>query len=155
MLAIEEWLVGNETRDAVVERTADLDTRQPVPTTAKQQIGRQEVARQAHAATPPAGTEAEIDWGALVPRVIGAEVGPLSGVVPALAAAGEVERRRATSRARSLEALMDTDKRDRIFPTEIGLEPKVVIAGMEAESTPTPTPTPTLMSAASPTKWRR
>ena len=33
----------------------------------------------------------DIDWGALVPRIVGAEVGPLSGVVPASHVSGEIE----------------------------------------------------------------
>lgn len=127
VLAIDEWLVGNETRDSVVERTADIDS----GPTKQHRKSRSKKSRAKRTNTPPAGTKAEIDWGALVPRVIGAEVGPLSGVVPSLAAHGEVELPATRDRAREkLEALMDTGKRDRIFPTEVGMEPKVVIAGM-------------------------
>ncbi|NVB78332.1 MAG: response regulator, partial [Kofleriaceae bacterium] len=125
VLAIDEWLVG-ETREAVVERTSEIDSG-PVSTTAKRK-GKGKSRKRSKAATPPAGIRAEIDWGALVPRNIGAEVGPLSGVVPAQAAAGEVTIATRDRQREKLEALMDTDKRDRIFPTEIGLEPKVVIA---------------------------
>ena len=62
-------------------------------------------------------TKPEIDWGALVPRVVGAEVGPLSGVVPPRTA-GEIELPTRDEPREKLEALMDTDKRERIFPTE-------------------------------------
>jgi hypothetical protein len=46
-------------------------------------------------ATPGAASGAapgprEIDWGALVPRIVGAEVGPLAGVVPASHVSGEI-----------------------------------------------------------------
>jgi hypothetical protein len=125
VLAIEEWLVGNETRDAVVERTSSLDINTaPVPRQAKKK-------RKRRPKTPAAGTPKtkDIDWGALVPRIIGAEVGPLSGVVPAAAAHGEIELPTRDKPREGLEALMDTGKRDRIFPTEIGLEPSVVVRG--------------------------
>ena len=75
----------------------------------------------------PVESSPTIDWGALVPRVIGGEVGTLSPVVPSLAAAGEVETATRDAKREGLEALMDTGTRDRIFPTDIGLEPKVVI----------------------------
>ncbi|MBV8761893.1 MAG: DUF4388 domain-containing protein [Deltaproteobacteria bacterium] len=136
VLAIEEWLVGSETRDAVVERTAGLDATAPVPKQPKRNKKRR-------AKTPPAGVKSQkpdIDWGALVPRVIGAEVGPLAGVVPAAATAGEIEMRTREKPREGLEALMDTDKRDRIFPTEIGLEPSVVL-GADAAAEPAPAPT--------------
>jgi hypothetical protein len=131
VLAIDEWLVG-DTREAVVERTAQLDSG-PVSTAKRKGKGKSR--KRAKPATPPAGIRAEIDWGALVPRTIGAEVGPLAGVVPSQAAAGEVTIATRDRQREKLEALMDTDKRDRIFPTEIGLEPKVVIAD---DAAPTP-----------------
>ncbi|HUS32202.1 MAG TPA: DUF4388 domain-containing protein, partial [Kofleriaceae bacterium] len=133
VLAIDEWLVGSETRAAVVERTADLTDSEPV---GKKKAGKGKArAKRRKAATPVAGVKAEIDWGALVPRVIGAEVGPLSGVVPAQATAGEVELPTRDRAREKLEALMDTDKRQKIFPTEIGLEPKVVIdSGMGGDT---------------------
>jgi hypothetical protein len=122
VLAIEEWLVGSETRDAVVERTSSLDITAPVPRESKKQRK-----RRAKAPSAPSPAPKEIDWGALVPRVIGAEVGPLSGVVPAAAAHGEIELPTRDKPREGLEALMDTDKRDRIFPTEIGVEPSIVV----------------------------
>jgi hypothetical protein len=124
VLAIEEWLVGDETRDAVVERTSQLDITAPVPRQGKKKKRKKRVR------TPPAGTpkaKSDIDWGALVPRTIGAEVGPLSGVVPAEAKHGEIELPTRDKPRERLEALMDTDRRDRIFPTEVGVEPSVVV----------------------------
>ncbi|HUJ57393.1 MAG TPA: DUF4388 domain-containing protein [Kofleriaceae bacterium] len=126
VLAIEEWLVGNETREQVVERTARLDSEPGVTAKFKKRKRR----KKRRAQTPPAGLpapRADIDWGALVPRVIGAEVGPLSGVVPAMDAAGEIEVATRAAEREGLEALMDTAKRQRIFPTDIGLEPSVVV----------------------------
>jgi hypothetical protein len=127
VLAIEEWLTGNESRDAIVERTSQFDSG-PVsgPIGGPKKKKRRKKKR---APTPPptAEVKAEIDWGALVPRTVGAEVGPLSGVVPAVGAAGEiVVTASRESRREGLEALMDTDKRTRIFPTDVGVEPSVV-----------------------------
>ena len=136
VLAIEEWLVGNETRDAVVERTAALDTG-PVKTPRKEKTKGKGKGKRRHkrmkALNPQPEAKAEIDWGALVPRVIGAEVGSLSGVVPAQETHGEVELPTRDRPREGLEALMDTDKRHRIFPTDIGLEPTVVIASESDE----------------------
>jgi hypothetical protein len=130
VLAIEEWLVGSETRDAVVERTAKLDTG-PVSTRPKKfKKGKR---RKQEAAKPVTTKPDEIDWDALVPRVIGAEVGPLSGVVPAMDAHGEIDVATRDKAREKLEALMDTDKRQRIFPTEIGLEPSVVIRSEDTD----------------------
>jgi hypothetical protein len=132
VLAIEEWLVGSETRDAVVERTASLDTKRvavvPPPTSGKKKKARRK--KQRRAATPlPIGVPkpGEIDWGALVPRVIGGEVGPLSTVVPASGTAGEIDLVTRDAERERLEALMDTTMRAKIFPTDVGVEPSVVV----------------------------
>ena len=130
VLAIEEWLVGSETRESVVERTANLDSGPVAPTKRKGKGKRR--SKKMKAVTPTPDTK-DIDWGALVPRVIGAEVGPLSGVVPAQQTAGEVELPTRDKPREGLEALMDTDKRQRIFPTDIGLEPKVVVTGGDTD----------------------
>ncbi|HEU0032977.1 MAG TPA: DUF4388 domain-containing protein [Kofleriaceae bacterium] len=136
VLAIEEWLVGNETREDVLERTAaDSGPLASQTETGPKLKGSRKKRKKRRSATPVAvpaqTTKPEIDWGALVPRVIGADVGPLSGVVPAAAAAGEIVTPGAHGSTREeprerLEALMDTDKRERIFPREIGMEPSVV-----------------------------
>jgi hypothetical protein len=108
ILAIEEWLVGGEARGSAgdsgpVASDAGQAKQHSGPTT--QDSG--PIARGTKAArkprrkkkrradTPPAipiGSPgpSEIDWGALVPRVVGAEVGPLSGVVPASHVSGEI-----------------------------------------------------------------
>ena len=132
VLAIEEWLVGKDTRDSVVERTTAQQL-ESGPTGPVRKWSKKK-RRKKRAQTPPAGiSKPEIDWGALVPRVIGAEVGPLSGVVPAAAASGEVEIASRKKEREGLEALMDTDKRTKIFPTEIGLEPSVVVRGGDTD----------------------
>ena len=138
VLAIEEWLVGSETRDGVVERTASTLESAPINSGAvtgavKKEKGggggskKKKKKKRANTPLPmKAVTSQEIDWGALVPRVVGAEVGPLAGVVPAAAQHGEIEI--ASSRGVPRERLeqLDTGKRERNFPTDIGLEPKVV-----------------------------
>jgi DNA-binding response OmpR family regulator len=142
VLAIDEWLVGSDTREAVVERTAAIDSGPVTPSTGKRGKGKGKGKRRgkqpqkAAAAAEPAAKPA-IDWGALVPRSIGAEVGPLSPIIPALAAHGEVELPTRDRQREGLEALMDTDKRHKIFPTDIGLEPSVVVTSEADEWTRT------------------
>ena len=146
VLAIEEWLVGSETRDGVVERTASMLDSQPVDPRAAADSPRSQGASPASSAPKsrkkrgkkkgpanaslPAsspgvgGGKQEIDWGALVPRIVGAEVGPLAGVVPAMTESGEiVSRREARER---LEAVTDTAMRSKIFPADLAAEPSVV-----------------------------
>ena len=67
------------------------------------------------AAAPSSKLRAEIDWGALIPREVGAEVGTLAGVVPAAQAAGEI-----TLPAREkLEELTSAAQRERLFSVEM------------------------------------
>ncbi|HEY6033020.1 MAG TPA: DUF4388 domain-containing protein, partial [Kofleriaceae bacterium] len=137
VLAIEEWLVGSETRDSVAERMAPIETgsvaRQSKPKFKKK--SKRKKAPSPNVPTVPIGERkpTDIDWGALVPRSIGAEVGSLSGVVPAMDAHGEIDVATREKKREKLEALMDTDKRDRIFPTEIGMEPSVVVRGNDTD----------------------
>lgn len=142
VLSIEEWLVGSD-RDAAVDRVAALAESSSVSTGRDSQPklkgGRRKRKKRrantplavATTPTPVAGSKPEIDWGALVPRIVGAEVGPLAGVVPAAHTSGEIQLPTREAPRERLEALMDTDKRTRIFPTDIGLEPKVVFDGEE------------------------
>ncbi|MDQ3337097.1 MAG: DUF4388 domain-containing protein [Myxococcota bacterium] len=142
VLAIEEWLVGAETKEDVVARGA-VDNTIPVAksgentgkTKKPSASRRQRKKRRANtpvpvASAPPAIRSSDIDWGSLVPRTVGAEVGPLAGVVPAAQRSGEIVLPNMPSRdepREKLESLMDTGKRERIFPTDIGLEPSVVL----------------------------
>ncbi|MEJ7599417.1 MAG: DUF4388 domain-containing protein [Kofleriaceae bacterium] len=126
VLALEEWLVGNETREDVSERTS-ADSSGSIEATNKRRRRRGK-ARE-HAGSVAAVGKTEIDWGTLVPRTVGAEVGSLAGVVPAAHASGEISMPSPPTREaprERLEALMDTGKRERIFPTDVGLEPSVV-----------------------------
>ena len=136
VLAIEEWLVGSETRDSVSERTAPIETG-PVSRHSKPKFkkGKRKKSPSPNVPTKPIGgpKPTDIDWGALVPRSIGAEVGSLSGVVPAMDAHGEIDVATRDKGREKLEALMDTDKRDRIFPTEIGVEPSVVVRSEDTD----------------------
>ena len=148
VLGIEEWLTGAD-RDPVVEQAQSTlesgptrDSTSPKIKQKKKSSKRKNrrtatpVAVPAAATPPPAALKADIDWGALVPRAVGSEVGSLAGVVPAAHTSGEIQLP-ATSRSvdrERLESLMDTGKRDRIFSKEIGVEPKVVLAeGEKAE----------------------
>ncbi len=133
VLAIEEWLVGGQSRAAVIERLADIPSSpvaMPFEKPESKNRGSRRQRKKRRANTPlsvqvlPA--KIEIDWGSLVPRVVGAEVGPLSGVVPATFASGEIDQASRELPREGLEALMDTNKRTKIFPTDIGLEPSVV-----------------------------
>ncbi len=132
VLAIEEWLVGAD-RDSVIQRTQATGDSGPVPaargSSAKAKGGKR-MRKKRRALTPlPAPAfqgRPEIDWGALVPRIVGAEVGPLSGVVPASHASGEIQVPTRELAREKLEALMDTQKRDRVFAKGVGLEAKVV-----------------------------
>ncbi len=153
VLAIEEWLVGTETRDGVVERTASMLDSQPVDphaatgptepprspgasppyssTKSRKKRGNSKKKGRANTPLPSSvpvvsvgGGKQEIDWGALVPRIVGAEVGPLAGVVPAMMESGEILSRREAREG--LEAVTDTAMRAKIFPTELDGEPTVV-----------------------------
>ena len=108
------------------------------------------VATPAAASTTKSAKGPDIDWGALVPRIVGAEVGPLSGVVPAAHASARSSCRRATAPREKLEALMDTGKRERIFPTEVGLEPTVVLDEV-GQRQPEEIQTPSVVVAETPT----
>ncbi len=134
VLAIEEWLVGSD-RDAVIQRAQAASESGPIPEqrdSSQKVKGGKRKRKKRRALTPASGpivaptTKPDIDWGALVPRVVGAEVGSLSGVVPASQLSGEIQLPTRETQREKLEALMDTDKREKIFPKEIGLEPKVV-----------------------------
>ena len=149
VLAIEEWLVGSD-RDAVIRRPDSANESVPAAEPApKGKGGKKKRNKKRRALTPlpiattiAATSRADIDWGALVPRVVGAEVGSLSGVVPASQQSGEISLPPREQQREKLEALMDTEKREKIFPKEIGLEPKVVfdagedLAKHEAEAAP-------------------
>ena len=135
VLAIDEWLVGSETRAGMLDR-ASLESgsmnalRDTGRVERSPSRGSRRKRKKRRISTPVAipaiVTKPEIDWGTLVPRTVGSEVGPLAGVVPASHTSGEIVTATREEPRERLEALMDTDKRDRIFPRDIGLEPSVV-----------------------------
>ncbi|MFN0245950.1 MAG: DUF4388 domain-containing protein [Kofleriaceae bacterium] len=138
VLSIEEWLTGQD-RDAVVERVTSLIDSSPVSATAdtgqvekssrdsKPKFKKGKKRKKKESVPPPAAepppavartsSKPNIDWGSLVPRIIGGDVGSLSQVVPAAQRSGEISREK-------LEAL-DTGARERIFPKDA--EPSIVI----------------------------
>ena len=94
VLAIEEWLVGGDGRELAIDSgpvmaaSAGRDAR-----SRSRKKRRKKKRATTPVAVPVAGATKEIDWGALVPRIVGAEVGPLAGVVPAAQASGEIAPR--------------------------------------------------------------
>lgn len=123
VLSIEEWLVGGQ---AVVDAT-------PARPRRESQSGRPRTKRRANtpiSTAPPSSmpTNNKVDWGQLVPRSVGAEVGPLAGVVPAAQRSGEISLPATREAPREkLESLMDTGARERIFSRDLGMEPSIVL----------------------------
>ncbi|HEY6175321.1 MAG TPA: DUF4388 domain-containing protein, partial [Kofleriaceae bacterium] len=104
ILAIEDWLVGSEPRDAVIDSgpiaqperdsgpivARDARSAQPAAKAARKRKKKKRRSDTPAAIAIRDAAPAAIDWGALVPRIVGAEVGPLAGVVPASQVAGEI-----------------------------------------------------------------
>ncbi|MEO8707195.1 MAG: DUF4388 domain-containing protein, partial [Kofleriaceae bacterium] len=140
VLAIEEWLVGGarDEMERAASESGPLKASDVTGPRVKEKSSRRTNKRKKRRASTPVAmpaitTRPDIDWGALVPRIVGAEVGQLAGVVPASHASGEIMLPTREEPREKLEALMDTDKRERIFPHDIGLEPKVVWDEFEGE----------------------
>ena len=97
VLAIEHWLIGAEVRAvrdaAPAPAPAAAPSREPSANASRDRSRKRRKKRRRPgtpvALAPAPAPAAEIDWGALVPRSVGAEVGPLSGVVPAAHVSGE------------------------------------------------------------------
>src|SRR5262249_16924618 len=102
ILGIEEWLVGSEPASAPepepVAAAGTLRGAEPAPAVDArgQTLRKPRRQKKRRASSPqPAAREAtpdilSVDWGALVPRIVGAEVGPLAGAVPATHVSGEI-----------------------------------------------------------------
>lgn len=118
MLDVERWLVGEHAAAPVA--TIAPSASKP---TAKGKAAR----RKTPNPRAPVGIDGEIDWGVLAPRVVGAELVGLAGVVPAAVMTGEivvgdtapsgapsVAATRRTERE-GLEALTDAAARDAVF----------------------------------------
>ena len=100
VLEIEHWLIGADHRGARAPAAAPavpavLPPREPAAAASRDKSRKRRKKRRrantpvALAPAPAPAPAAEIDWGALVPRPVGAEVGPLAGVVPAAHVSGE------------------------------------------------------------------
>jgi hypothetical protein len=99
VLGIEAWLAGPPGATAPSEpATRDsgaITVRGPQSQATLDKATRKRRKKKKRADTPvavPVSAPAarDIDWGALVPRIVGAEVGPLAGVVPASHVSGEI-----------------------------------------------------------------
>jgi hypothetical protein len=132
VLAIEEWLVGDAREPD--QDPADSGPLKSVDSTGPKKKESRRKRRKRRANTPlvvPAiQTKPDIDWGALVPRIVGADVGGnLAGVVPASHASGEIMLPTRDEPREKLEALMDTGTRARIFQYDV--EPTIVFDELE------------------------
>jgi hypothetical protein len=106
IVGIEDWLLGHEPRDLAADVAAIPGAieggaaRESGPASARDARPRgtnksRRNKKKRRSETPvavPHPIAPAIDWGALVPRAIGAEVGPLAGVVPAAQVSGEIAR---------------------------------------------------------------
>jgi len=119
ILSIEDWLLGSEPRTKTVDaepvsaQPSGPPAREPEPAPARKpepapapaqkskssRKARRNKKRRRHntpipmpriAPPPPPLQMPPVDWGTLVPRITGAEVGPLAGVVPAAHVSGEI-----------------------------------------------------------------
>ncbi len=100
ILSLEEWLVGSEAREAPIDSgpVAAPGASGPIrESKSKARRKRKKKTKRIDTPVVIAGVPKEIDWGALVPRTVGAEVGPLAGVVPAAQASGEIAERASTA----------------------------------------------------------
>ncbi|MCX5741802.1 MAG: DUF4388 domain-containing protein [Proteobacteria bacterium] len=155
VLAIEEWLVNTEqpAKDSDTEQDEpEPPASESSPRLPKKKARRPRRQRRANTPLPiPAekipttAATATIDWGALVPRAIGSDITSLSMVVPVAQASGEIRLPTRELERERLEALMDTGKRDKIFPSDLG-EPSVVFDDRSGPTTipAIPTAVPTL-----------
>ena len=143
VLAVEEWLVGTEPKEAVIDRTMALPDTAPSPKIEPEGQGhghgqgkKKNRNRKRHrhggnqkiVAAPAAPA---VDWAALVPRATTVDMSTITGVVPSASTSGEIEigvqgsalHARIEGRE-GLEALTDADTRSQMFP---GSEPSVSI----------------------------
>ncbi len=142
MLAVDEWLVGGESKDAVIDRALSIPDSAPAPqvpanekTGGKKKNKGKRKSKDLPTARP---LPPEVDWSAVVPKSQTVDMSSVTGVVPAAAASGEfVERVGAVAALREgregLEALMDADERSRMFPATVTVD-----LGPDPDPTPLP-----------------
>jgi hypothetical protein len=149
VLAVEEWLVGSEPKEAVIDRAMALPDTAPSPKLAESQVQgggqgqgkKKNKHRKKHRQSGPAKVipgvpvvaqaAPVVDWAALVPRATSVDMSAITGVVPSASASGEIEigvhggalHARIEGRE-GLEALTDPDTRSQMFP---GSEPSVAV----------------------------
>lgn len=159
VLGIEEWLVGGELGGAALDSgpvaiaaSGAQDTgRQRAQPAEPAAASRKRRKKKRRAETPPAvpvsapaaAPVREIDWGALVPRIVGAEVGPLAGVVPASHVSGEI----VTARDRAAGA-DGAGARDQPVSVEVAPEPTIVFDEQAELASPARDPEPEAAEAA-------
>ncbi|MCB9565184.1 MAG: DUF4388 domain-containing protein [Kofleriaceae bacterium] len=136
VLAVDEWLVGDEPRDAVIDRAMTLGESDqvtvPVGKGGNKKRKRGKGGRGGKpGAAPPARSQQDVDWAALVPRSSTVDASAITGVVPSSAASGEIDLEKlggaiaARREGREgLEALTDPGERTQMFP---GSEPSVTV----------------------------
>jgi hypothetical protein len=156
MTAIEEWLTGNEPREHTIDSGPMPVASEPAPEPARdaptasrdsrtRSTRKPRRKKKRRVATPPAAPAAApataakmgIDWGALVPRVVGAEVMPLSGVVPSAQQSGEIiaTARSIVHDSSGLEPTIVFDEALAHEPAPAGQAP--VAADVQADQRPT------------------
>lgn len=149
VLAVEEWLVGNDSKEAVIDRTMALPDTAPSPKIELEGQGpaqgqgqgkkkNRHKKRGKHSgpakvipAQPVLPAVPVVDWAALVPRATNVDMSAITGVVPSASTSGEIEigvhggalHARIEGRE-GLEALTDPDTRSQMFP---GSEPSVSV----------------------------
>jgi len=101
ILSIEEWLIGSEARDAAID-SGPIAAASAGGKSKSRKKRRKKKRLETPIAVPLGAAAKEIDWGALVPRIVGAEVGPLAGVVPSAQASGEIAPRADSPRDRTV-----------------------------------------------------
>ena len=168
LLAVEEWLVGNEPKEAVIERAMAIPDTAPsqkvaIPDGAASGKSKNKGKKRGNKSGPRAAAPAtpDVDWEALVPRATTVDMSAITGVVPSASLSGEInldELAGAMAARRDgregLEALTDPSQRAKMFPTvavDLGPEPEAAAepvpepvrdAGTLPESAPVPVPVP-------------
>jgi hypothetical protein len=172
MLAVEEWLVGNEPREAAIDRAMAIPDTAPAEKIKlaespgqgsghgnqgkKKNKNKKRKDRESGQQPKLAAALApEIDWNALVPRATNVDMSSITGVVPSASTSGEINLDAVagamTARREGregLEALTDTEQRKQMFPTvsiDFGEEPSAlapVVAVVAPEPEPEPVPVP-------------
>jgi len=152
VLAVEEWLVGGESKDAVIDRTMEsIPDSAPTPKVPPETVGKagsgssgkkknkgRKRGKDGNDSGPSRALAPEVDWTSLIPRSQTVDMSAVTGVVPAAEVSGEIvigERGAAIAARREgregLEALTDPDERSRMFPATVTVD-----LGPDPDATP-------------------